>query len=87
VFVIIISLVDRPKLRFSVLISSWLRGPMREWAEALLDTRRLRSDGYLNLQPMRQKWNEDLCGNRNWSCARREVLLSQAWRETARRGL
>jgi asparagine synthase len=80
-------LVDRPKLGFFVPISSWLRGPMREWAEALLDTRRLRSDGYLNLQPIRQQWNEHLRGSRNWSRELWEVLVSQAWRETARRGV
>jgi asparagine synthase (glutamine-hydrolysing) len=80
-------LVNRPKTGFSVPISSWLRGPMREWAEALLCTKRLRSDGYLNLQLIRRKWNEHLCGSRNCSRELWEVLMFQAWLENERHGV
>lgn len=78
-------LVNRPKLGFSVPISSWLRGPMRDWAEALLCAKRLQHDGYLNPGIICQKWNEHLRGIRNWSRELWEVLMFQAWHENAQR--
>lgn len=77
-------IVDRPKMGFSVPIGSWLCGPMREWAEALLCVERLRNDGYLNPPLIRQKWAEYRAGIRNWQRELWEVLMFQAWLENAR---
>jgi asparagine synthase (glutamine-hydrolysing) len=79
-------LVDRPKKGFSVPIGPWLRGPMRDWAEALLSVERLRSESYLNPPLIRQKWREYLSGIRNWQRELWEVLMFQAWLENARQG-
>lgn len=75
-------LVERPKVGFSVPIDSWLRGPLRDWAEALLDETRLRSQGFFDVAPVRQKWAEHLAEKQNWHYSLWNVLMFQAWLET-----
>lgn len=74
-------LVERPKMGFSVPIDSWLRGPLKEWAEALLNESRLKTEGFLNPAPIREKWLEHLSGKRNWQYHLWNILMFQAWLE------
>ena len=62
-------------------MASWLRGPLRDWAEALLDERRLAELGLLRAAPVRRKWQEHLSGTRNWSGQIWTLLMFQAWQE------
>ncbi|AQJ10775.1 asparagine synthase (glutamine-hydrolyzing) [Bordetella pertussis] len=80
------AMVDRPKRGFAVPLAAWLRGPLRDWAEALLDPARLRQEGWFEPEPILRKWREHLSGHRNWDSHLWGVLMMQAWLDRYRAG-
>ena len=77
-------LVDRPKMGFGIPVGEWLRGPLRDWGEALLEPDRLAEGGCLDHETVRRVWNEHLSGTRNWQYLLWDVLMFEAWLERQR---
>ena len=74
------SLVERPKMGFGVPLDLWLRGPLREWAEDLLEPDAMAADGILDPAPVQRAWREHLGGHMNRQYALWNVLMFQAWK-------
>ena len=73
------SLFDRPKAGFAVPVGTWLRGPLRQWAEELIDPRSLRSDGWFNSDMIQRKWRDHVQGKQDCAGALWPILMFQAW--------
>ena len=72
-------LIDGHKTGFSVPIGKWLKGPLREWANDLLDPNLIHSQKYLSNKIIQKKWKEHLSGNNDWSSQLWTVLMFQSW--------
>jgi asparagine synthase (glutamine-hydrolysing) len=72
-------LFERPKQGFNVPISAWLRGPLRDWAEDLLASARLQSEGFLDPGRVQACWQQHLSGRRNRGSELWAILMTQAW--------
>ncbi|MBM3273917.1 MAG: asparagine synthase (glutamine-hydrolyzing), partial [Candidatus Sericytochromatia bacterium] len=75
-------LVSRPKAGFAIPIDAWLRGPLKGWAEALLDEGRLQKEAFFDPRPVRKLWDEHASGRRNCQGPLWSVLMFQAWLES-----
>jgi asparagine synthase (glutamine-hydrolysing) len=73
------ALIERPKMGFGIPLGSWLRGPLREWSEALLDRGAIESQGYFDAASVRDAWAAHLSGAVNLENRLWPVLMFQQW--------
>jgi asparagine synthase (glutamine-hydrolysing) len=74
-------LIERPKRGFALPIGDWLRGPLRDWGEELLNEYRLRSEAYFHPGIVRKLWEDHLSGQRDLSPHIWGLLMFQAWQD------
>ena len=72
-------MIERPKMGFGVPVGVWLKGPLRDWAEILLDESLLEQQGFFHVGVVRDMWAEHIAGTRNWQSQLWAVLMFQAW--------
>ena len=74
-------LFQRPKKGFGVPISSWLRGPLKNWANNLLNKHRIKEEGYFDEKEIEKIWLQHLEGKKNYSEILWNILVFQMWLE------
>ena len=78
-------LIERPKMGFAVPLAEWLRGPLKDLAESLLDKKRIDEEGFFDSNIVREKWSEHLSGRRNWENQLWDVIVFQLWLDEQKR--
>lgn len=73
------ALFERPKAGFAVPVGEWLKGPLRSWAEDLLDPRRMKIEGWFDAKIVQARWQQHLRGERDSTSALWAVLMFQGW--------
>ena len=76
-------LTDRKKMGFGVPIGKWLRGPLVDWAEALLDPALVKQQGFFDERAVRRLWKQHQSGWRNHNDILWSILMFQAWYENS----
>jgi asparagine synthase (glutamine-hydrolysing) len=72
-------LIERPKAGFAIPIGAWLRGPLRDWAETLLNAKTISEQGFLDAKQVSIMWQQHLAGSYDRSTYLWNVLMFQAW--------
>ncbi len=75
------NLSDRPKTGFSIPLGNWLRGPLKDWSESLLDEKRIKEEGNFSTKLIRSKWSKHLDGKQDFSSSLWSILMFQSWFE------
>lgn len=74
-------LMERPKKGFSIPLHRWLRQPgLREWAESLLESAKLKEQGLLNVTKVGKLWDDYIMKN-VWKPQIWYILMLQQWLE------
>ena len=72
-------LFDRPKTGFGIPVGEWLKGPLRAWAEEMLDRSHMAEEGWFDAEAVHRRWLDHVSGRRDSTAAIWAVLMFQAW--------
>ncbi len=72
-------LIERPKAGFGIPVGEWIKGPLRPWAEDLLDPSRMAGEGWFDPAIVQRRWRDHLSGRRDSTPALWAMLMFQAW--------
>lgn len=73
------ALIERPKMGFSVPISNWIKGPLKEWAHHLLFDTSNTDHNIFKMTEITELWDEHISGERDNSASLWSILMFQAW--------
>lgn len=71
--------IDRQKMGFGIPLELWLRGPLKDWAQALIDPVAIEKQGLLNAKSVDAIWQQTLQGIPNSSELLWSILMFQHW--------
>ena len=74
-------ITNRSKSGFEIPIGTWLRGPLKNWAENLLQKERIQGGGFFNYKTIKKFWDEHQSGNYDWTPRLWGVIIFQSWLE------
>src|SRR3954462_7554447 len=72
-------LFQRPKAGFAIPVGEWIKGPLRSWAEDLLEPARVKNHGFWDPDLVQHRWRSHLRGEKDATQALWSVLMFQAW--------
>ena len=80
-----LDLTKRPKMGFAVPVGEWLRGPLKDWCEDLLNHRSISVEAIVDADMIQRLWREHLTGQWDRSNQLWAVLMFLSWlRQTHR---
>jgi asparagine synthase (glutamine-hydrolysing) len=74
-------LIERPKMGFGVPVDRWMRADLRDWAESLIGSVRMKQEGFLDSRRIESRWNLHLKNRQNWRDSLWLTLMWQSWLE------
>jgi asparagine synthase (glutamine-hydrolysing) len=60
-------------------VGEWIKGPLRPWAEDLLDPGLIRGQGWFDADTITARWRQHLSGQRDSTPALWAILMFQSW--------
>lgn len=78
------TLTERPKMGFGVPIDRWLRDPLKDWSETLIQSERLKSEGFFHPKRVQHLWKQHQSGRKNHASTLWSILMFQSWLESRR---